>query len=396
MRVTSAILLLIAFTVNLAAGSSPKKDLAGKKEDPVVDTTRNNEDAFLLASIVTANKGEGLIFNRDALKKILEEGKTTRFPLGQSKQMRTIEAWFFPGTSEKRALVIGGVHGTELSSTEVARTLIQKLLQGAEHYYNVIIIPCLFPDNAAAAKENVNAIGSTANIGRYSFSSAADPNRQMPSPGKSVDVETGLDHMGREIEKENRFLLQLINMFKPQRIANIHAIRDIAHAGIYADPRTDSKSYALGFETDSSLAVEMASMIDKNGGYIPGNQVNKKPTALYYMDPVPVVKGSFQKRNFSGSSLANNRGSGISLGTWASTAISDAKEPIMNREAIRILTIEFPGYKRPDDYRDLKQKNYFSRQVELYASAIEKIFLRKYFVEEEELGNTNIAATMSR
>ena len=345
---------------------------------------------------MTKNRSEELIFNRDALKKILEEGKTTRFLLGQTNQMRTIEAWFFPGTSEKKALVIGGVHGTELSSTEVAENLIQKLSQGSRNYYSVIVIPCLFPDNAATAKENADAIGSTANIGRYSFYSAADPNRQMPSPGKPFDEESGKDHMGREIEKENQLLLRLINLFRPDRIANIHAIRDLEHAGIYADPRTDSKSYALGFETDSNLAIEMAFMVKKSGGYIPGNQLGKKPTALYYKDPIPVSKGNFQQRNFSGSSLANNRGSGISLGTWASTAISDTTKPMLSREAMRILTIEFPGYKRPGDYKNVNQKDYFNKQVEVYASAIEKIFLREYFVEENELGNTNVAATTSR
>lgn len=394
MRVASAILFLVAFTVNLAAGSPAKKNLAGKKEDHVVDTTKNNEDAFLFASATTKNKSEESIFGVDALKKILEERKTTRFLLGQSKQKRTIEAWFFPGTSEKNALVIGGVHGTELSSTEVAKTLVQKLLQGGEHYYNVIVIPCLFPDNAVTAKENAGAIGSTANIGRYSFPTAADPNRQMPSPGQAFDEESGKDHMGREIEKENQLLLRLINLFKPVRIANIHAIRDIEHAGIYADPRTDSKSYALGFETDSSLAVEMALMVDKNGGYIPGNQLNRDPTALYYKDPTPACKGNFQKRNFSGSSLANNRGSGISLGTWASTAIAHADDPMLDREAMRILTIEFPGYRRPVDYDDVKQRKYFNRQVELYAQAIEKIFLREYFVEEDDVNSTNVATTV--
>src|SRR4029078_5910629 len=189
MRVTSAILFLTAFAVNLAAGSSAKKDNAGKQERHVVDTTKNDEDAFLFASTVTENKSEELIFDQDALKRILEERKTTRFLLGQSKQMRMIEAWFFPGTSEKKALVIGGVHGTELSSTEVVKNLIEKLMQGGEHYYSVVVIPCLFPDNAATAKENAGAIGSTANIGRYSFSSAADSNRQMPPPRKPLAAE---------------------------------------------------------------------------------------------------------------------------------------------------------------------------------------------------------------
>jgi len=136
----------------------------------------------------------------------------------------------------------------------------------------------------------------------------------------------------------------------------------------------------------------MALMVDKSGGYIPGNLLHKRPTALYYKDPAPVARGSFQKRNFSGSSLANNRGSGISLGTWASTAISNVKNPMLDREAMRILTIEFPGYKRPGDYKDVNQKEYFNRQVEIYALAIEKIFLREYFVEESDTNATNVAA----
>jgi hypothetical protein len=391
MRVTSIILLFIAFAIHLSAGR-PAKILYGKKINYTPDTTgKQHENNFLLASAPTKDKSEELIFSRDALKKILEEGKTTRFLLEQSNQMRTIEAWFFPGTSNKNALVIGGVHGTELSSTEVAKALIQKLLSSQKNYYNVIIIPCLFVDNAATAKDNARSIGSTANIGRYSFSTAADPNRQMPSPGQPFNEETAKDHLGREIEKENQLLLRLIGLFKPDRIANIHAIREVDHAGIYADPRTDSKGYALGFETDSSLAVEMASLIYNNGGYIPGNQINNKPTALYYKDPTPVAKGYFQKRNFNGSQLPSNRGSGITLGTWASTAISGANDPMLNRNAMRILTIEFPGYKRPVDYNDIRQQDYFRKQVQLYASSIETIFLKEYFVEEDSMSSESFA-----
>jgi hypothetical protein len=48
---------------------------------------------------------------------------------------------------------------------------------------------------------------------------------------------------------------------------------------------------------------------------------------------------------------------------------------------MRILTIEFPGYKRPGDYSDPQQESYFAQQVDLYASSIAKIFLQEYFVE---------------
>ena len=369
--------------------NNPLEDSTRKKP-----TTKKIKTTSLKQSIVSTAVDESVWWRRGStlretdeevlqrLKRILRERKTTKFLLGQSRKKRKIKAWYFPGTSEGKALVIGGMHGSELSAIEVAERLVQNLLGGEENYYNVIIIPCLFPDNAATARKRTLEIGSTANIGRYSFSTAPDPNRQMPGPGEAFDERSPRDHVGREIEKENQLLLHLIRLFKPDRIANIHAIRDVSYAGIFADPRTDSRGFALGFTTDSSLAVEMALLIHRQDGYVPGNELNKIPTAGYYKDPAPVAKGNFQERNFSGSPLPFNRGSGITLGTWGSTAIGEAKDPSMNREAIRVITVEFPGYKRSDDYKNEEQKNYFRRQIDLYASSIGRIFLGKYFIEE--------------
>jgi hypothetical protein len=163
---------------------------------------------------------------------------------------------------------------------------------------------------------------------------------------------------------------------------NLHAIRDINHAGVFADPRTDHRSIALGYESDSSLAVSIAMNIYYSGGYIPGNQLIKKPTALYHKDPEPVAAGQFQKRNFKGSVLPGQRGGGISLGTWAATAVMDENDPSKNRDAIRILTIEFPGSKRPIDYRTNAEQSFWQRQIELYASGIQNIFLQEYFAEK--------------
>jgi hypothetical protein len=52
------------------------------------------------------------------------------------------------------------------------------------------------------------------------------------------------------------------------------------------------------------------------------------------------------------------------------------------------------NFKRPVDYRNADQKNYFKTQVELNASAIEKLFLGEYLVEEDGLANANVAETM--
>jgi hypothetical protein len=351
MRCKSSILLFIALTLLSSAGSSVAIKSAGADKR------------------ITEIGNSASIFYREELNKILTERKATNFILGRSQQGREIEAFYFPGISNRRALIIGGVHGSELSAIEVAKQLLQSLQTGDSIFYNAIIIPSLFPDNAE-------------NIGRYSFTGAVDPNRQMPTPGQAFDEEDALDHAGRKIEHENTFLLELIDQYRPQRIVNLHAIRDSGHAGVFADPRTDEKGIALGYETDSSLAVAIAKDIRQNGGYIPGNRLHKNPTALYYKDPAPAPAGCLQKRNYSGSALPGQRGGGVSLGTWASTAVVDEENPAKSRDAMRILTMEFPGSRRPSDYDSKNEQVFYQQNIELYAGALKNIFLKEYFIEE--------------
>ncbi len=304
---------------------------------------------------------------------ILSQANPARIQMGFSKQGRMIQAWYFPGQTDHRALIIGGVHGSELSSIEVANELIRQLLQSdRQPYYTVVVVPSLFPDNAAIAASFPEEAGSDKNIGRYSFRNGVDPNRQMPSPGRSFSELQPTDHMDRTIETENQLLLQLIQTYEPQRIANLHAIRNTGYGGIYADPRTDHLGFALGYTSDSSLAVDMAKYVAGKGGNVAGNCLNKKPTALYYKDPAPAPAGQFQKRNMSGSSLKANRGSGVSMGTWGTTAVVGQSK---NRPAMRVLTIEFPGAKRPEDYPTSSERRFFRSQVSWFAEAILAIFL---------------------
>lgn len=363
---------------------------AGRGNEVVPNTDKSPEEAFsdsvsnglTLASFVSS--GTSLYkssWSLNELDLVLKENRNTQFVLGQSQQGRKINAYYIPGSSNLRALVMAGVHGSELSSVEVAYRLLSQLLQDKQPYYSIIIVPSLFPDNAMKAMNQPGQIGSVENIGRYTYPHAVDPNRQMPSPGKAFDENNGLDHLGRQIEPENQLLLRLIQSFRPQRIANIHAIRDVNYGGVYADPRTDQKGFALGYSTDSSLAVNIASYIKENGGNVAGNKLDKMPTALYYKDPIPAPAGSLQKRNMSGTVLQAKRGSGVSLGTWASTAIAHEQDPSRNRDAMRILTIEYPGYKRPDDYKTEAQQLFQHKQTEIFAAAIRRFFTGPYFTE---------------
>jgi predicted deacylase len=303
------------------------------------------------------------------LDKYLNSKTSFKTVLGYSLQHRPVEAWYFPGTSNERALVVGGMHGSELSSLEVAAKVIELLSSGQKPYYNVIIIPVLFPDNAASALK-AERPGIT-NKGRYTTEMHADPNRQMPAAGKAFSIDDGHDHAGRIIENENRMLLQLIQQFRPSRIVNLHAIRDITKAGIYADPRTDCKGIAIGFNEDSTLAVSMAQYIHFNGGKVPGNRIEKRITALYYNDPPAASKGMKQKRNLHGSSLPGNRGYGVSLGGWASTAVCGEEN---SRDAIILITVEFPGY-RPSYMYAANDKKKCLLNILLYAGSIQKLFL---------------------
>ena len=97
----------------------------------------------------------------------------------------------------------------------------------------------------------------------------------------------------------------------------------------------------MGFEYDSSLAINIARNIALAGGSVPGNELAGRKSAVYHRDPVPVSSGQFQSRNTKGSCLPGKRGEGISLGSWASTSVCDGRG---TRDAISILTIEFPGY----------------------------------------------------
>src|SRR5688572_17053032 len=120
----------------------------------------------------------------------------------------------------------------------------------------------------------------------------------------------------------------------------------------------------------------MAFHVFNKGGNVPGNKLDRNPTTVYYKDPSPAPKGEWQKRNFTGSPAQGYKGSGVSLGTWASTAVKDSLYPSNDRDAISIITIEFPGSRRPEDYPTSLQKKSCRQQVAAYAAAIHEVFLQ--------------------
>ena len=140
---------------------------------------------------------------------------------------RPIEAYFFNGTTSRRALVIAGVHGSERQGIAVARMLID-LLKTTQPTLTTIVVPSLFPDNAAVAP-----FGSREGSG-------AQPNRNFPNPGQDLAAAQkagGVDALGKKILPENLLLMELMEKFKPERIISIHGTWDPNKAGVFYDPR---------------------------------------------------------------------------------------------------------------------------------------------------------------
>ena len=64
--------------------------------------------------------------------------------LGKTAGKRSIELRFFPGKTTRRALVIGGVHGTERQGVQVAR-LLEKDLAATPSDFSVLLVPVAVP-----------------------------------------------------------------------------------------------------------------------------------------------------------------------------------------------------------------------------------------------------------
>ena len=143
--------------------------------------------------------------------------------LGTSAKKRPVKAFYFPGTTARRALVIAGVHGSERQGMEVA-DLLTKDLKATPPAFSVILVPSLFPDNAADGKFGEREGGTPTN-------------RNFPTPDKDFAASGGVDAMGRKIRAENEMLMHLIERFQPERIISLHGTQSPGQAGVFYDPR---------------------------------------------------------------------------------------------------------------------------------------------------------------
>lgn len=266
-----------------------------------------------------------------------------RSPMG-----RAVELHVFPGRSTRRALVIGGVHGTEFIAVEVTRRLVAELRaetgRAARPFFTTIVVPALLPDNLPSSHGGRGRP-------RRATRGYVDPNRQFPTIGTGLDASragsgTGRgaarDSRGRRIEGANVALMELIRRFRPQRIASVHALRRPSSAGIYSDPHRGAGT-ALGDDA-ADLAKRMHAIAKELGGGVPGS-------------------GPGSGRYPHQSAVADE---GVSLGEWGSQPVNAGP---YTRDAIPVITIEL---KREWSTRHARRRR---QNVEAFMLAIRRGFL---------------------
>jgi hypothetical protein len=151
-----------------------------------------------------------------------------------------VEAHFFRGSIDRRALVVAGVHGTEQQGTDVAKMLIADLQKPTTPppVLTTIVVPSLFPDNAAAGTREAGGNEENRSKGVIPTNRNFPPASQNLADAKAAGGGTAKDALGSEILPENLMLIELMERFHPERIISIHGTWDPNAAGVFYDPRS--------------------------------------------------------------------------------------------------------------------------------------------------------------
>jgi Domain of unknown function (DUF4157)/Succinylglutamate desuccinylase / Aspartoacylase family len=178
--------------------------------------------------------------------------------LGRTAGRRPVQAHFVEGTTARRALVIAGVHGSEVQGMEVARMLLADLATN-QPVYTVILVPSLFPDNAVT-RSREGATPTNRNFPPVTENLAA---ATTAGGGTPVDAFTRRGRRARAMLPENVMLLQLIERFSPERIISIHGTRHSGAGGVFYDPVTPTAAEIAQARRDAPGLAYMMVPIDR-------------------------------------------------------------------------------------------------------------------------------------
>lgn len=165
-------------------------------------------------------------------------------------------------TPAKRVLLVGGIHGDELSSVAVAFEWMRRLADQEKQPFHWRVVPCLNPDGVLAKiSKRVNANG-------------VDLNRNFPTPDWNAKATL---YWGRKTkndprrfpgkkagsEPEIQWLISQIKSFRPDAIVSIHAPYGVLD---FDGPRTPPQR--LGFLNLNELGTYPGSLGNYAGEFL--------------------------------------------------------------------------------------------------------------------------------
>jgi len=304
----------------------------------------------------------------------------------------TVTAYFIPGRTDRRALIIGGVHQATEPQGSVVVDRLRVLLTsrsaaGHPPFFTTVLVPSLF---AAARYSSSNPRWITGGMGRdisgtLQTSRAVEPNRNFPLPGEDLAAAqargaggpnqaelmfrnpahpsaapaeshdtSGAGHAGTSIRMlpETRTLISLIEHFHPERIASVHAhsLKSIPGdaPGIFVDPR--GVDPATGAVTNAAQAAEddrLATAMVREGR----TRLASAPiTGVRSPNPFIGNRPGTSQSTVRYASGAHAEGS--SLGMWAPTPVTSGPG---TRAGITTMTIEVPQWNRPSEATELSR-----------------------------------------
>jgi hypothetical protein len=169
----------------------------------------------------------------------------------------------------RRALVVGGIHGNELGSIQLAHALQARLASGTDPLardFDTILIPEMNPGGVKAGSRE-NPCGVDLNRNFPGIIGAPEP-----AAGSKIPDE----------QPETAAVRNVIEALQPDRILVLHATDTPANAGVFSDPETDPAAVALACR----MALQMRG---KKGAANPevnvkGNKLNTGICSALYPD----------------------------------------------------------------------------------------------------------------
>ena len=319
-----------------------------------------------------------------------------------------VKVYMFPGREpSRRALIIGGVHGNEPQGAEVVERLRNRMAAAKQPpLFTTFLVPTLI-ERTAEPPKTVPKVGKVLQKGPRNVREKAarpdggeiEPNRNFPLPGTSykqarelgakegTELRTpSFDDQGNPVPKstphpppltdkdkdgkdkpvpltsvnmlpETRVLITLLERYRPERIASVHAhsLKSTAGdaPGIFVDPRADDPATAQD-ETaqDDKLTQDMLAFARGHA---------KSPDGKFPTDPFVGNKDVKGSPNVHYASSAHVEG--VSLGMYGPVAVPGV------RPAATTVTIEVPQWDFTKQHDDL------DAIMDAHAQALEEVFL---------------------